>query len=121
MHLKQRLIAEFLGTAILLATVVGSGIMGERLAGGNVAIALLANTLATSAILTCLIFTFDKVSSHFNPAVTAVSALLGQIGWRMVPAFLVVQVIAAIVGVAAANLMFGLLNFEYQRLSEQVL
>lgn len=108
MHLKQRLIAEFLGTAILLATVVGSGIMGERLAGGNVAIALLANTIATGAILTCLILTFGKISSHFNPAVTAVSAFLGQISWRIVPAFLFVQVIAAIVGVAAANLMFGL-------------
>lgn len=108
MHLKQRLIAEFLGTAILLATVVGSGIMGERLAGGNVAIALLANTIATGAILTCLILTFGKISSHFNPAVTAVSAFLGQFSWRIVPAFLFVQVIAAIVGVAAANLMFGL-------------
>lgn len=111
MHLKQRLIAEFFGTAILLATVVGSGIMGERLAGGNVAIALLANSLATGAILACLILTFGKISSHFNPAVTTVSALLGQIGWRIVPVFLVVQVIAAIAGVAAANLMFGLPAF----------
>lgn len=111
MYLKQRLIAEFLGTAILLATVVGSGIMGERLAGGNVAIALLANTLATGAILTCLILTFGKVSSHFNPVVTAVSAWLGQVSWRIVPAFFIVQVIAAIVGVAAANLMFGLPAF----------
>lgn len=111
MHLKQRLIAEFLGTAFLLATVVGSGIMGERLAGGNVAIALLANTLATGAVLACLILTFGKVSSHFNPAVTAVSAALGQISWRIVPVFFVVQVIAAIIGVAAANLMFGLPAF----------
>ncbi len=111
MRLKQRLIAEFLGTAFLLATVVGSGITGERLAGGNVAIALLANTLATGAVLACLILTFGKVSSHFNPAVTAVSAWLGQISWRIVPAFFVVQLIAAIVGVAAANLMFGLPAF----------
>ncbi len=108
MHLKQMLIAEFLGTAFLLATVVGSGIMAERLAGGNVAIALLANTLATGAVLTCLILTFGKVSSHFNPAVTFVSAWLGQISWRIVPAFCAVQIIAAIVGVGAANLMFGL-------------
>ena len=96
MHLKQRLIAEFLGTAFLLATVVGSGIMGERLVGGNVAVALLANTLATGAVLTCLTLTFGKVSSHFNPAVTVVSAGLGQISWRVVPASLAVQVIAAI-------------------------
>ncbi len=111
MHLKQRLIAEFLGTAFLLATVVGSGIMGERLAGGNVAVALLANTLATGAVLTCLTLTFGKVSSHFNPAVTVVSAGLGQISWRVVPASLAVQVIAAIFGVVAANLMFGLPAF----------
>lgn len=92
----------------MLATVVGSGIMGERLSGGNAAIALLANTLATGAILACLILTFGKVSSHFNPAVTAVTALLGQMSWRIVPAFFIVQIIAAIVGVVAANLMFGL-------------
>lgn len=108
MHLKQRLIAEFLGTAFLLATVVGSGIMGERLAGGNVAIALLANTIATGAILACLILTFGKISSHFNPAVTAVSAWFGQISWRIVPVFVLVQVVAAVIGVATANAMFGL-------------
>jgi glycerol uptake facilitator-like aquaporin len=108
MHLRQRLIAEFLGTAFLLATVVGSGIMGERLAGGNVAIALLANTLATGAILACLILTFGRVSSHFNPAVTAVTAALGQISWKIVPAFFVVQILAAVCGVMAANFMFGL-------------
>lgn len=111
MHLRQRLIAEFIGTALLLATVVGSGIMGERLAGGNVALALLANTLATGAILACLILTFGKISSHFNPAVTLVSAWLGQISWRVVPVFLLVQLIAGIVGVGAANLMFGLPPF----------
>lgn len=108
MHLRQKLIAEFLGTAFLLATVVGSGIMGERLAGGNIAIALLTNTLATGAILACLILTFGKVSSHFNPAVTAVSAALGQISWKIVPAYFVVQVVAAVSGVMAANFMFGL-------------
>lgn len=108
MSLRQRLITEFIGTAFLLATVVGSGIMGERLSGGNVAIALLANTLATGAILACLILTFGKISSHFNPVVTAVSAALGQISWRIVPAFLAVQIIAAICGVLAAHLMFGL-------------
>lgn len=108
MSLRQRLIAEFIGTAFLLATVVGSGIMGERLASGNIAIALLANTLATGAILACLILTFGKISSHFNPAVTAVSAALGQISWRIVPAIWAVQMIAAICGVLAAHLMFGL-------------
>ncbi|MBX9569362.1 MAG: aquaporin family protein [Candidatus Obscuribacterales bacterium] len=108
MQLKHKLIAEFLGTAFLLATVVGSGIMGERLAAGNVAIALLANTLATGAILTCLILTFSKISSHFNPAVTSVTAGLGQLRWQVVPAFVIVQMIAAVTGVVAANLMFGL-------------
>lgn len=111
MHLKQRLIAEFLGTAFLLATVIGSGIMGERLAGGNVAIALLSNTLATGAVLTCLILTFGNVSSHFNPVVTAVSAWRGQTSWRTVPVLIAVQVVAAIIGVALANLMFGLPAF----------
>ncbi len=108
MRLRQKLLAEFLGTTFLLATIVGSGIKGERLAGGNVAIALLANTLATGAILGCLILTFASVSSHFNPLGTAVSAWLGQISWRVVPAYLVVQLSAAIFGVAVANLMFGL-------------
>lgn len=84
--LKRRVTAEFLGTLFLVATVIGSGIMAERLAGGNVALALLANTLATGAILVALIFTFGGVSgAHFNPAVTVADALKSGMAWREVP------------------------------------
>lgn len=107
MSLSRRLVAEGLGTAFLLAVVVGSGIMGERLAGGNVAIALLANTLATGAGLLALILTFGPVSgAHFNPAVTLADAYLGGVRWRDVPAYIGVQVLGAFAGVAAAHLMF---------------
>ena len=103
----KRFVAEALGTALLLATVVGSGIMGERLAGGNVAIALLANTLATGAALVALIFTFGSVSgAHFNPVVTFADASQGGIAWRDVPGYLVAQCVGAFSGVAAAHLMF---------------
>ena len=98
-----------MGTAILLATVVGSGIMGERLAGGNIAVALLANTLATGAILVALILTFGKISgAHFNPAVTICDALLKGIGWRDACAYIVAQITGAIIGTGAANVMFEL-------------
>jgi glycerol uptake facilitator-like aquaporin len=104
----RRLVAELLGTALLLAAVVGSGIMGERLSGGNVAIALLANTLATGAALTTLIFTFGPISgAHFNPAVTLADATQGGIRWRAVPGYIAAQVAGALLGVAAAHLMFG--------------
>lgn len=104
----RRLTAEGLGTAFLLATVVGSGIMGERLAGGSVGLALLANTLATGAGLVALILTFGPVSgAHFNPAVTLSEAWLGRIEWRDVLPYIVAQVIGAFAGVAAAHLMFG--------------
>lgn len=107
MSLSRRLVAEGLGTAFLLAVVIGSGIMGERLAGGNVAIALLANTLATGAGLVALILTFGPVSgAHFNPAVTLADAYLGGVRWRDVPAYVGVQVLGAFAGVAAAHLMF---------------
>ena len=107
--LAKRTTAEGVGTALLLATVVGSGIMGERLAGGNVAIALLANTIATGAALVALILTFGPISGgHFNPAVTLADASQGGIAWSDVPAYLVVQVIGAFAGVAAANIMFEL-------------
>lgn len=107
--LGKRCVAEGLGTALLLATVVGSGIMGERLAGGNVAIALLANTLATGAALVALIGTFGSISgAHFNPAVTLADATQGGLPWREVPAYIVAQVVGAISGAIAANLMFGL-------------
>lgn len=104
----RRLVSEFLGTALLLAAVVGSGIMGEKLSGGNVAIALLANTLATGATLVTLIFTFGSISgAHFNPAVTLADASQGGIRWREVPGYIVAQIAGALLGVAAAHLMFG--------------
>jgi len=106
--LPRKLAAEALGTALLLATVVGSGIMGDALAGGNVAIALLANTLATGAGLVCFILTFGPISgAHFNPAVTLADATQGGMPWREVPAYIVAQVAGAFGGVAAAHLMFG--------------
>jgi glycerol uptake facilitator-like aquaporin len=107
--LRARAIVEFLGTAFLLAAVVGSGIMGERLAAGNVAIALLANTLATGAILVVLILTLGSVSgAHFNPAVTLAMALTRSLPWHEAPAYLAAQFSGAFAGVAAAHLMFGL-------------
>ncbi|MGO8994754.1 MAG: MIP/aquaporin family protein [Polyangiaceae bacterium] len=105
--LLKKLVAEALGTALLLATVVGSGIMGERLAGGNVAIALLANTMATGAGLVALIFTFGPVSgAHFNPAVTIADASQGGLPWREVPAYILSQIVGAFGGVATAHVMF---------------
>lgn len=106
-NLHQRLGAEFLGTAILLATVIGSGIMGERLAGGNVAIALLGNTISTGAILIVLITMLGPISgAHFNPAVTAVFALRKEIGNSDALAYLLAQTVGGVVGVLAAHLMF---------------
>ena len=100
--------SEGLGTALLLAAVVGSGIMGERLAAGNAAIALLANAVATGAALIALILTFGPVSgAHFNPVVTAVSVWRGDLARRDLPAYAVAQFAGAFAGVAAANLMFG--------------
>jgi glycerol uptake facilitator-like aquaporin len=107
--LSRRAVAEGVGTALLLATVIGSGIMGERLAGGNVAVALLANTVATGAVLVALILTFGPLSgAHFNPAVTLATASDGALAWSDVPAYLGAQVAGAFVGVATANLMFDL-------------
>ena len=108
-NLRARVVAEFLGTTFLLAAVVGSGIMGERLASGNLAIALLANTLATGAALVALILTFNPISgAHFNPAVTVADALRGGIAWRQAPAYIVAQIAGAFTGVGAAHTMFGL-------------
>jgi len=108
MSLSRRLVAEGLGTAFLLAVVVGSGIMAERLAGGNVAIALLANTVAAGAGLVALILTFGPISgAHFNPAVTLADAWQGGLPWKQVPAYITVQILGAFAGVAAAHLMFG--------------
>jgi glycerol uptake facilitator-like aquaporin len=105
--LRRRAVAEGMGTALLLATVIGSGIMGEKLAGGNVAIALLANTLATGAGLVALILTFGPISgAHFNPAVTLADASQGGLPWREVPAYVAAQVAGAFVGVGLADIMF---------------
>src|SRR5207249_3841983 len=107
MTLGRRLAAEGVGTGLLLAAVVGSGIMGERLAGGNVGLALLANTLATGAALVALILTFGPISgAHFNPAVTLADASQGGMPWREVPWYVAAQVIGAFGGVAAAHAMF---------------
>ena len=108
MTLSRRLVGEFLGTAFLLAIVVGSGIMGERLAGGNVAIALLGNTLATGAGLIALILTFGPISgAHFNPAVTLGDVYFGHLHWPHAVLYIVVQLAGAFAGVAAAHGMFG--------------
>src|SRR5688572_21449439 len=105
--LLRRAVAEGAGTALLLATVVGSGIMAERLAGGTIALALLANTIATGAGLVALIVTFGAVSgAHFNPAVTLADASQGGITWRDVPAYIIAQVVGAFGGVAVAHMMF---------------
>jgi glycerol uptake facilitator-like aquaporin len=109
MTLSRRLAAEALGTGFLLAIVVGSGIMGERLAGGNAAIALLANSLATGCGLWVLITLFGPISgAHFNPAVTVALATTGDFPWRNVLPYVLAQIVFAYVGVAAAHLMFEL-------------
>lgn len=108
-NLARRVVAESLGTALLLATVVGSGIMAERLSGGNVAVALLANTIATGAALVALILTFGSISgAQFNPAVTISDLIQGGISKRDALAYIVAQIIGAFAGVAAANVMFEL-------------
>jgi len=105
----RRAVAEGLGTAFLLAAVVGSGIMAANLAGGNEALALLCNTLPTGAILTVLILTFGPLSgAHFNPAVSLAFALRGELPWRLVGVYVASQVAGGIAGVWAAHLMFEL-------------
>jgi glycerol uptake facilitator-like aquaporin len=112
----RALVAEFAGTAFLLAAVVGSGIMGDRLAAGNVAIALLANTLATSAALIALILTFGPVSgAHFNPAVSFADASQGGLSWSMASAYTIAQMAGAVVGVVAADYMFEQPLFAWSR------
>lgn len=107
--LPQRCAAEFLGTAFLLAGIVGSGIMAAKLAGGNGALALLCNTIATGAILTVLILTFGPLSgAHFNPAVSFAAALRGQLAAKATAVYIGAQVFGGIVGVWAAHLMFEL-------------
>lgn len=109
MPLTRRAVAEAIGTALLLSAIVGSGIMGQRLAGGNIAIALLANAIATGGALVCLIGAFGPISgAHFNPAITLADALQGGLAWQDVPAYISAQLIGALAGVGAADLMFGL-------------
>jgi len=107
--LRRRLAAEFLGTALLLAAVVGSGIMAERLAGGNVAVALLANAVATGAALVVLITVLGPISgAHFNPCVTLLMAMRGEMNWKQAALYVPVQFIAAIAGVWLAHAMFAM-------------
>src|SRR6476660_5858354 len=107
--LTQRLLAESLGTALLLAIVIGSGIMGERLAGGNVAVALLANTLATVGGLYVLIELFGPVSgAHFNPAVSLVMAARGNLAWPVLLSYVAAQLLGAAAGAWLAHAMFDL-------------
>jgi glycerol uptake facilitator-like aquaporin len=108
MTFGRRVTAEAVGTGLLLAAVVGSGIMGDRLAGGNAAIKLLANTLATGGTLVALILAFGPISGgHFNPAVTLAEASQGGLPWREVAGYVAGQLFGAFLGVAAAHLMFG--------------
>jgi glycerol uptake facilitator-like aquaporin len=107
-NLARRLVAEGVATAFLLAIVIGSGIMGERLANGNDAIALLANSFATGCGLAVIIAVFAPVSgAHLNPAVTLMAAAEGELSWSDVAPYIAIQIIAAFCGVAVAHLMFG--------------
>jgi glycerol uptake facilitator-like aquaporin len=107
--LGRRAVAEGVGTALLLTAVVGSGIMGERLAGGNVALALLANAIATGGALVALILTFGPISgAHFNPVVTLSLASRGELSAADAAVYLLVQILGAVAGVWLAHVMFGL-------------
>lgn len=118
--LPRRLVAELVGTALLLAAVVGSGIMGDRLAGGNVAVALLANTIATGAALIALILTFGPVSgAHLNPAVTLADAWEGGLPWREAGAYALAQVAGAFLGVGLGDYMFGEPLFQASRTARE--
>jgi glycerol uptake facilitator-like aquaporin len=107
-NLRKKIFSEFLGTAGLLAVVVGSGIMGERLSQGNGAVALLANSIATGAGLIFLILSFGSLSAHFNPAVTLTEVLRGFLSVKILAIYSLVQITGAIIGVMIANLMFEL-------------
>lgn len=114
--LTRRAIAEAVGTAMLLAAVVGSGIMGERLSAGNLASALLANSVATGAALVALILSLGSISgAHLNPAVTCATASQGRLPWHDVPAYITAQITGAFAGVAIAHLMFSLPLFTASR------
>jgi glycerol uptake facilitator-like aquaporin len=114
--LVRRLVAEWLGTMFLLAAVVGSGVMAERLASGNDAVALLCNTVATGAALVVLITIFAPLSgAHFNPAVTLYFAIRREIVWHAAAAYMIVQIVAAVAGVWLAHAMFGVPIIEVSR------
>lgn len=109
MNARRAVIGEFVGTAFLLAAIIGSGIMADRLCGGNVGLALLANTIATGGALIALILTFGPVSGgHFNPAVTLADAWCGGVAWRLVIPYIAAQIAGALVGAGLADAMFGL-------------
>jgi glycerol uptake facilitator-like aquaporin len=109
MTLLKRCSAEFVGTAFLLGAIVGSGIMAERLSGGNAGVALLANTIATGGVLLCLIAAFGSISgAHFNPAVSLAEAMRKGLPWKDLLPYVVAQLLGAVTGVAAAHVMFGL-------------
>lgn len=108
MKLARTLTCEFLGTAFLLATVVGSGILGDKLDAGNMAVTVLAVAFATGTVLAALILTFESISCHLNPVVTLVNAIAGKLPWRAVIPYIAAQVLGAVVGVAVANMMFEL-------------
>jgi glycerol uptake facilitator-like aquaporin len=112
--LTQRIFAEWMGTALLLAAVVGSGIMAQKLAGGNDALALLCNTIPTGAILAVLILTFGTISgAHFNPAVSLAFALRGELPWPTAAIYIAAQIVGAVFGVWMAHLMFDLPVLQY--------
>jgi glycerol uptake facilitator-like aquaporin len=114
--LRRRAIAEALGTALLLAAVVGSGIMAQRLAGGNVAVALLCNTIATGAALTVLILIFGSLSgAHFNPVVSAAIAMRGDLAWSDAALYIAAQLAGGVIGVWAAHLMFDLSVLQFSQ------
>lgn len=109
MSLARRVVAEFIGTAFLVAAVIGSGVMGDRLANGNIALALLANTIATGAALVALIFAFGGISgAHFNPVVSLMDAFERGLPWKQTPHYVIGQVLGGITGAVVAHLMFGL-------------
>src|SRR5215469_10896460 len=113
MKSRQAVWAEFLGTAFLLAVIVGSGIMGERLGGGNQALILLVNSIATGAGLVALILAFAPVSgAHFNPVVSLMLAVRGDLAWSALPGYVLAQCFGAVVGVIATHAMFGLALLE---------
>lgn len=115
-NLPKRAAAEFLGTAFLVAAVIGSGIMAERLAGGNVALALLANTIATGAALVALILAFGSISgAHFNPVVSLADAIEGGLSWSDAPIYILAQVLGGISGTVAAHAMFTMPLVSFSR------